>query len=212
MLKSYGVDMESVEHKFERLKHSVKLVFFTHESHCAHCGEARKLFSQIASVTRKIEFEAYNFAIDVDKDREYGISAVPSVAIIGEKDFGIRYYGCPRGIELINFLDDIVYISRGENTLPLRAAELLRALNRKTELKIFISPTCPYSLPLVKTAIKLAIASERINVDIIDAGDFLETGEKYNVRGVPMTVVNEQKSFYGALDEEEYIKRVLTMT
>jgi glutaredoxin-like protein len=211
MFEPFGLDMTNVENKFAALKHEVKLVFFTRESHCAHCNVARKLFERMASVTRKIRFEAYNFAINVEKDQEYGVFAVPALALIGAKDYGIRYYGYPHGTELNYFLDDIVYISRGENMLPAEASQKLSQLNQKIQLKAFISPACPYSLPLVKTSIRLAVASDNISVDIIDAMEFLDIAEKYGVRGIPMTVVNEQKSFYGALKDEEYIDQILKL-
>ncbi|MBN2355326.1 thioredoxin family protein [candidate division KSB1 bacterium] len=47
---------------------------------------------------------------------------------------------------------------------------------------------------------------------MIHADEFLEVAEKYKVRGIPMTIVNDQNSFYGALDEEEYINHILEIT
>jgi len=211
MLEYYGLDMETIETKFTALRHDVKLVFFNRESDCAHCNVDRRLFEQLASITHKIEFEAYNFAINEEKDREYRIFAVPALAIIGAKDYGIRYYGYPRGTELNIFIDDIVYVSQGENKLPHAVSQKLNKLNKEIQLKIFISLSCPYSLPVAKLGLKMAVASDYINVDIIDALDFLDISEKYNVRGIPMTVINENKLFYGALDSKEYIDNILKL-
>jgi glutaredoxin-like protein len=209
MFEPYGLDMSTVEDKFRSLKDDVTLLFFTRETNCAHCNLAGNLYRRIASVTQKITFESYNFAINREKDRKYGIFAVPALAVIGPRDYGIRYYGHPRGAELNNFLDDIVYISRGENTLSPVVAEKLQELDKKVGLKIFISPDCPYSLPIAKMGLRLAVASDYVSVDIIDAIGFLEISEKYGVRGIPMTVVNEEKSFYGALDEDRYVNNIL---
>ena len=212
MLNAYSLSLETVENKFCGLKNDVRLVCFTRETDCPHGKETRKLLEHIASVTHKITFDVYNFAIDQEKDQEYGIFIVPAMAIIGEKDYGIRYYGCPKGAELTDFLDDIVYVSKGENTLRPKTAALLADLKKPARLKIFISPDCPYSLPVAKLALKLAIASDLITVEIIHADDFLAVAEKYKVRGIPMTIVNDQNSFYGALDEEEYINHILELT
>lgn len=209
MFKPYGLDLKTIETKFRSLKNNVKLVYFTRESHCNHCNEARRLYERLASITQKIEFEVYNFVLNLDKDREYRVFSVPALAIIGAKDYGVRYYGYPRGTEWNNFLDDIIYVSRGENTLPYVVSEKLQKLDKKSQLKIFVSPICPYSLPVAKLGLKLAVASDNINVDIIDAVDFLEVSEKYDVRGIPMTVVNDENSFYGALDVEEYVENIL---
>ena len=55
------------------------------------------------------------------------------------------------------------------------------------------------------------MASDYIGTDIIDAIEFLGLSEKYGVRGIPLTVVNEKKSFYGALDEDEYVNNILSL-
>ena len=209
MLEPYGLDLETAEAKFTNLVSDVSLVLFTQESHCAHCNEARRLYEHIASVTRKIEFEFFNFAINEEKAQEYRIFAVPALAIIGVRDYGIRYYGYPRGTELSNFLDDIVYVSRGENTLSSATTRKLEQLDETTNLKIFISSGCPYSLPAAKLGLKLAVASDNINVDIVHAADFLQLADNYGVRGIPTTVVNERTSIYGALDAEDYVDRIL---
>lgn len=211
MLHLYGLDLESAESKFKNLKNNIVLVLFTRETKCDHCKEAKKLFERLASITKKIEVESYNFAINEEKDKEYGIFAVPALAIVGEKDYGIHYYGYPRGVELNNFLDDIVYVSRGENTLTQAINQKLKQLDKQVQIKIFISMSCPYSLPAAKLCLKLAVASDKIQVDIINSTEFFEVAEKYRVRGIPYTVVNEEKSFYGALDDEEYIDNILEM-
>ena len=64
MFDPYGFDVEMTEKKFSGLVDNVKLVLFTQESHCTHCSEARRLYERLASVTRKIEFEFFNFAIN----------------------------------------------------------------------------------------------------------------------------------------------------
>ncbi len=211
MFKPYGLDLEVVEAKFSSLKNDVKLLFFTQETKCPHCNKTRRLLESLASITQKIEFVAYNFAINKEKDSKYHIFTVPALALIGENDYGIRYYGYPQGMELNDFLDDIIYVSKGESTLKPGVVIKLLQLKKPIQLKIFISPGCLYSLPVAKLALKLAIASEFINVDIIHANEFLELAENYNVRGIPMTVINEKKNIYGALDEEEYINHILEL-
>jgi len=211
MLETFGLDLEAVETKLCALKNDVKLIFFTRESDCAHCKEAKRLYENIASITHKIEFDFYNFAINQEKDREYQVLAVPTLAIIGEKDYGIRYYGYPQGTEINNFLDYIIYVSSAKVTLKTDVAMKLVRSKKPIQLKIFISRNCPFSLPLAKLGIKLAVASDDFKVDIIHADEFMELAEKYNVRGTPMTVVNDRKSFYGALEEKEYVNEILEL-
>lgn len=210
--KPIGLDMETVEAKFSQLEHDVKLVFFTREAPITLCQQARSLFKCVASVTSKIGYEEYNFAINGEKAREYGIFGVPALAMIGEKDYGIRYYGCPTGLEVPNFLEDIVKVSRGKTNLAPEIVSRIQALDRDVHLKVFLSDVCPYSQLAAKLALQLAIASDRIRVDIIDATEFMDEAEHYNVRGIPMTVVNETRCFYGALSAEEYVGNILKLS
>jgi len=68
MLRAYGLDLEIVESKFSALENDIKLIFFKRETHCPHCTSTQRLLEQIASITYKIEFEVYNFAINQEKD------------------------------------------------------------------------------------------------------------------------------------------------
>ncbi|MDD2391095.1 MAG: thioredoxin family protein [Desulfobacterales bacterium] len=207
--KPIGIDMETVEAKFSHLEHDVKLIFFTREASITLCQQARSLFKCVAAVTAKIGYEEYNFAINKEKALEYGIFGIPALVMIGEKDYGIRYYGCPTGLEVANFLENIVFVSRGRSGLPQEIIDKIQSLDHDTHLKVFLSDVCPYSLVIAKLALRLAIACDRLSVDIIDATEFMEIAEEYNVRGIPMTVVNETKSFYGALAAEEYVNKIL---
>jgi glutaredoxin-like protein len=209
MLRHYGLDMAMVESKFKNLKDPLKLIFFSRETNCTHCSEARKIYEMLVSISQKLEFEYFNFNVDEEKNKKYRIFSVPAVAVTGKRDYGIRYYGYPHGLELNDFIDDLVYVSRGEVAFNDTVTDKLYRLKAQVYLKVFISSSCPYSIPVAKTVIKLAVASDNINADIIDAIEFMEISEKYDVRGIPVTVVNNRTKFYGAFDDEEYLDRVL---
>jgi glutaredoxin-like protein len=209
VFQSYGLDLRNIESKFKELRNEVKLVFFTQETDCAHCNLAKRVFERVASVSQKVDFEVYNVAANEMMSQHYRVFAVPALAIIGARDYGIRYYGYPRGVEIDGFLDDVVYISRGENALSDGILGKLAHLDGTVHLKIFVSPEYHYSLSVARLGLRLAVASEFIHVDIIDAIAFLEIAEKYGIRSIPMTVVNDSESFQGAPDEEDYVDEIL---
>jgi glutaredoxin-like protein len=210
MFQTYGLDLRNVESKFKALGNDVKLMFFTQETDCAHCNLAKRVFERIASITPKVAFDVYDVNKNQEKLHEFGIFALPALAIVGEKDYGVRYYGYPRGIEIDGFLDDVVYISRGESDLPGGVVERLRRVGSTTNLKVFFSPEYHYSLTVARLGMRLAVANENISSDIIDAIAYLEVAERYGVRGIPTTVVNEGESFQGALDEADYVEEIVT--
>jgi predicted DsbA family dithiol-disulfide isomerase len=56
---------------------------------------------------------------------------------------------------------------------------------------------------------KFAMASERITGEMVEAIEFPEMANRWNVMSVPHVVINEDVQFVGALPEEEYLKEVL---
>jgi predicted DsbA family dithiol-disulfide isomerase len=54
--------------------------------------------------------------------------------------------------------------------------------------------------------------SDFITADMVEATEFPHLVQRYGVRGVPRTVVNESVFIDGALPEEMYLTRVLEAT
>lgn len=59
------------------------------------------------------------------------------------------------------------------------------------------------------TAHKLAIESDYITADMVESTEFPQLAIRYNVRGVPRTVVNENIQIEGALPEQAFVDEVL---
>ncbi len=55
----------------------------------------------------------------------------------------------------------------------------------------------------------LALLNDNIRTDMIETTEFPHIANKYNVRGVPRIVINEDHHFEGALPEEQYVDEVL---
>ena len=55
----------------------------------------------------------------------------------------------------------------------------------------------------------MAVVSDLVTSEVIEVQEFPDLGTSYNVRGVPLTVINEKVSFTGAANETmllEYMK------
>jgi predicted DsbA family dithiol-disulfide isomerase len=61
----------------------------------------------------------------------------------------------------------------------------------------------------VQLAHKLAIESELIKADAIESMEFPHLAHKYDVFGVPKTVINETKFIEGALPEERFMEELI---
>jgi len=54
----------------------------------------------------------------------------------------------------------------------------------------------------------MAVESQYITADVIEAMEFPDLSRRYAVRGVPKIVINETTEFVGALPEEQYLEQV----
>ena len=56
----------------------------------------------------------------------------------------------------------------------------------------------------------MAIESERVTGDVIEATEFPDLVRRYGVRGVPKIVINDSVEFVGALPENQFLSYVRT--
>ena len=56
---------------------------------------------------------------------------------------------------------------------------------------------------------KLAIENEHITADVVEVSEFIDLAQRYQVRGVPKTVVNDRIEIMGAVPEPRFIQEVL---
>jgi predicted DsbA family dithiol-disulfide isomerase len=61
----------------------------------------------------------------------------------------------------------------------------------------------------VRLAQQLALESDLITADLVEVTEFPHLAQRYQVRAVPRTVVNETASIEGALPESEFVKAVV---
>ncbi len=202
-------DKEVVKKEFSKLKNDVTLIVFTQELECEYCKETRELVEELSTLSDKIKFEVYNFAIDKEKVNEYGIDKIPAIVVKGARDYGIRFYGIPAGYEFTTLIEDIIDVSNEESGLLNQTKEKIKTIDKPVHIQVFVTPTCPYCPSAVRTAHKMAIENPLIRADMVEAIEFPHLAHKYGVMGVPKVVINDKISFEGALPEPHFLQHVL---
>jgi predicted DsbA family dithiol-disulfide isomerase len=61
----------------------------------------------------------------------------------------------------------------------------------------------------VRLAQHMAIASPRVRAECIEANEFPELSQRYQVMAVPKVVINDRVGFEGALPERDFLGAVL---
>lgn len=201
---------EQLRNEFrEKLEGAVKIVMFTQELECRFCADTRQLIQEVAALNEKIAVEIYDFVADAQKAKEYGVDKIPALAIIGEKDYGVRIYGIPYGYELQTLKEAVINVSKGKTDLSDKTKEILADVKAPVHIQVFVTLTCPHCAAAAAVAHKLAVESDMIKADIIDASEFPTLAQKYAVIGVPKVVINEKIEFTGAFSEDLFAEHVL---
>jgi len=201
--------MAEVKDRFASLQEKVKLVVFSQEMECQFCLENHTLNEEIASTSDKIELEVFDFQKNRIEVERYHITQIPAAAVVGERDYGIRFYGIPGGYEFSSLLDSISMVSRRESGLSPESKRRLKSWNKPAHIQVLVTLTCPYCFQAVRLAHQLAFENEFITADMVDTSEFPYLINKYQVYGVPKVVINETVQFEGALAETEFIDRLL---
>ncbi len=198
--------------EFKRLEGKVKLVVFTQEVECQYCQETRELVEEVAALSDKLTVEVYDFVADKEQAEAYGIDKIPAVAILADgdtpKDYGIRFYGIPSGYEFSTLIEDIIMVSRRESGLSKATRQQLAQLTKPLHLQVFVTPTCPYCPRAVRLAHMMALESDLVKADMVEAIEFPHLSARYNVMGVPRTVINDEAFVEGAVPEAMLMARI----
>jgi len=198
-------DRTHLTEHFQTLKNPVKLVVFTQEMECQYCKETRMIADELAALSDKITLEVYDFIKDKEIVEQYDIDKIPATVVMkgGDqpKDYGIRYFGIPSGYEFSSLIEDIMMVSSGESGLSQNTKNVLAKLDKPVHFQVFVTPTCPYCPQAVLLAHQLAFESDLVRGDMVEAIEFPHLSMKYQVQGVPRTVINETVHQEGAAPE-----------
>ncbi len=191
---------EQVRERLAGLEGPVRIVFFTQQHACGGCAEQQGLLEELAGLSKRLSLEVHELVADAQLANRLRIDKVPATALLaGEKDFGIRFYGLTAGYEFGSLLEDIEMIASGRAELEADVEQLARRISVPTHLEILVTLTCPYCPSMVRLAHQLAFLNENVRADMIDAAEFPTLVERYQVQGVPRTVINERPAFEGAM-------------
>ncbi len=196
---------------FKELDKDVKIKLFMDENACEMCNEAKNLYSELSEISSKITVETVD-PVNKDEVSKYKLLDIrPATVILDNtgKDYGIRFYGIVGGYEFSSFLETIILVSTGKHQFQKSTVEFIKSLPRDVDLKIFVTPSCPYCPSAVFLGHSFAYISEnKITSNMIEVSEFPEMGEEYNVMGVPRTVINDKEFQEGAAPEEMIIEKI----
>lgn len=148
-------DRAALRQEFEPLTNRVRLLFFSQALGCETCPITQQILEEVMPLSDKLELVKYNYAIDREQVAAYGITRIPSIAVVRledqpapdgapelrERDYGIRFYGVPSGYEFMSLIGAILDVSSGDSSLAPETRELVALVSAPTHIQVFTTPT-----------------------------------------------------------------------
>ncbi len=134
-------DKEKVTTIFKGIERDVTIVMFTQEMECQHCEMTRMMLEELSGLSDKLYLEVHDFVAEADLAKKYGIDKIPATALIGDRDYGIRFYGVPAGYEFNVLVEDIVNVGKRNPGLSKEVMTELAKVDRPVHMQVLISPT-----------------------------------------------------------------------
>ena len=134
-------EMRALTERLSGMTGPVQLVFFTQTFGCDTCTTTRRVLDDLARANPLITIEEKNMVLDSADVERFGIIAAPGVAIVGDRDRGLRFYGAPEGYELVSLLEAILLASAADSGLTEDSRALIATLEEPRALQIFSTPT-----------------------------------------------------------------------
>jgi glutaredoxin-like protein len=199
---------------FAGIQEPVQILFFGKKDDCEFCESTRQLIEEVSAISDQIKFDVYDIVEDDGIAKQYKVDKAPGLVIAGLDgeqilDYGIRYAGIPSGHEFSSLIHDIILVSSRDSGLSQQTRDILKELKQPVLLQVFVTPTCPYCPRAVVLAHQMALESPMIEAEMVEATEFWELSERYNVSGVPQTTINHgAANVVGAVPEEHLLKEI----
>ncbi len=175
----------------------------------AYADFSRKLVKDLARLNDKIIVEEHTD--DVQAQEKYQVERFPTLLIAPDM-YSIRFTGAPAGEEGQAFLFGLLMASTGNSHLTAESKKILEELHEKRDVKVFVSPTCPYCPGQTINAIKAAIEKpDLVSMECIESGEHGQYADTYSVGSVPHTVYHETLNTVGLESEQSFVRQLVAL-
>ena len=199
--------LEYLKKTFELLPNEISLILFSSPGRQDIFSDAnRRVIRAFRELTEKIKFR--EFDLNHKEAQKYNVD-FPSTLLIAPDRYNIRWIGAPVGEEGRTFLETLLLVGLGKSKLNEQSAKIIQKIDTPRDIKVFVSPSCPYCPQQAVNAVRAAIENpEMISVELIDIQCSPELADQYAAHSVPQTFVNDMLIAMGAQPEELFASSV----
>jgi alkyl hydroperoxide reductase subunit AhpF len=135
-------DKQYVRTTLGGMKDDVRVVLFSRDGgECKYCDETEGLLADIAAAAPRVKVEVLSLKKDAARARELGIDKVPGIALLGKKDYNLRYFGLPSGYDFTPFVETIRAVADDNPGISAESAAKLAKLTKPVQITVFVTQT-----------------------------------------------------------------------
>ena len=205
-------DRETVRARLAVIRHPVRILFFTQTIGAPESVYVTKrVIDELVSLNDHLSVEEVNLVLDRDRAAHYEIEHIPAIVLLrDQEDTRMRFLGAPAGYEFMSLIEAVVLAGTEDSGLSTTARTLVtQYVTSPLDIRVFVTPTCPHCPRAVTLAHRLAVENPLVRASCVEATEFMDLAQRFNVTGVPKTVVNESIEILGALPEDQFVRLVV---
>jgi glutaredoxin-like protein len=207
--------IRQINDAFTGLQEPVQVLYFGSKDNCEYCDETRQLLEEVTALSDKLELDTYDVEEHQEMAGKYNITNAPGIVVAARdqaevRNLGIQFSGVPSGHEFSTLINDILIVSKRDSGLNEKTRQFLKNLDKPLLMQVFVTPSCPYCPRAVLLAHQMAMENpQMIRAEGVDAMEFPELANRFNVQGVPQTVINSGAGIVvGAVPEQNLLAEI----
>jgi alkyl hydroperoxide reductase subunit AhpF len=212
-------EQKVIKREMSKLKSQISLRVFTDykseedgtkNRSCMSCNTMINLLNSLKDASEgKLIIEERSTIEDMEQAEKFEIKRIPTILFLenNNKEL-IRYTATPNGNQLVPFIKTLQYYS---GVSPFYKDQIKTNLKNisKSDIRMFVTHTCNYCPQVIPVANLFAIVSDgKINVEIIDINANQDVAQKYNISGVPYTLINEKEHLNGMFTPQDLLDKL----
>lgn len=164
-------------------------------------GKLANIAAQISGVSmNRIKFE---------ESAEPILPGKPSLTLSGVQPGNIHYLAAPEGPEFKPFLNALIWLGRVGEPTDSALGKNLDSLTDRSQIMILIADTCTYCPHVVESVLVMAVHQPLITALVVDAIQFGDLAERFKVKSVPTTIINDNRTVVGQVGINQLVDHLL---
>ncbi len=149
--------------------------------------------------------------ITLEESTEPILAGKPSLTLAGGLPGNIHYVAAPEGHEFEPFLNAMKWLGFPGDPPDPDLQKRLNSLTAPNQIMVLMADACTYCPHVVQSVLAMAVHQPLITAVIVDAIQFGDLAERFKVKSVPTTIINDNRTVLGQVSLNQLVDHVLNL-